>query len=918
VEAIDLEWTPLGRASAYRLTVTDSETGERLVRTDPLTAPRYALDAALAEGREIEAKLEFRPEDAGDDVWQMAGPAARIPVPDPRADIKILRWEGKSPVHRLVVADQTSARTVFDRAVIGTSYPYIPEPSEQGHDLVMRVHAWEDGEWDEGTRWRPLPLRILLSDRRDPPPPIAPETAPPFLLAFTIDTEGFLARQVDPNPETAVDELIFGDYDGLEHYGIGLHMDLLEHFGFRGTFFVDVLSQYQYGRDALQRTVDAIQERGHEVQLHVHDEHLRNADEASIRALAGDLANMDRDDFRRIFELGVQVFERLTGKPPIAYRAGGYRITDEHFPVLEEFGIRIDSSVQANFHARVADWMRTRTQPYWIEDLLELPPTWTLVRDDRSAPETRAFAPNRTAGDPVSRMPVTDVGVPRVATYVSHSCELMQVNRDVSEEAMAGYERSLRARVRPEVADRVMQEVRANARLVTGRLDEDLVYRVAGLLRRISDRDDARCVTLTELNEIAERFPRDRRQEPVDPVPVIDRPHGAATVTGTRVYSKELLEHLSSSSSVPALPAHFGDDAVSTLVNAEVSWEGKDVAVIGDDGSASGGWLERRAVRSSERFDEPAAQGAGPFDIVVWLSGFERCRPADLPARLDTAMAMLRGQGTLVVRVRTLGVVPEPERNGLPPLAELLFPAGAVHSDEITAWDATTFASWFASRGFRVAGQRRVSRSGMEQAALERFPDKLAAIPDEELRTAAVDFTLTREPAEGTEATTEGGDSPSASAGGEPARDPSELLERYDAVVAGDDLLRIAPATGAASPGVELEDVKVTSATPEQLANGTLEQASSDVIVCSGAFERIDPLQLQDACDALYEALRPGGQLLLSVGSNGPASAPAVVVGLLRSGFELLASDPSGGADEFRLLRPLELADIAAFSGRNR
>ena len=921
MEAINLEWTPLGGASAYRLTITDSSTGERLVRTDPLDAPRYALDPSLAEDREIEAKLEFRPDNGPADAWQEGGPSAHVPVLDPLSDATILRWRGVSPVHRLVVADQTAARTVLNRPVLGSTYPYVPSPAERGHDLVMRVHAWRDGDWDEGTAWRALPLRVLLGDRRDPPPPLGSDTDPAVLLAFTIDTEGFLARQRDPNPATAVDELIFGDYGNFEQYGIGLHMDLLEHFGFHGTFFVDVLSEYQYGREALHRTVDAIMSRGHEVQLHVHDEHLRNSDDPNVRAMAGDLSNMDSDAFRRIFELGVKTFERLTGNPPIAYRAGGYRITDEHFPVLEEFGIRVDSSVQAFFHARVSDWMRSRTQPYWIGELLEVPPTWTLVWDKRTAPETRAFAPNRTAGDPVSRMPASPTGVPRVAMYVSHSCELMRVNRDPTAEEVADYERILRARVRPEVADRVIQEVRANARLIDGTLDQELVFRVAGLLRRIADRDDARCVTLSELGEIAGRFPRERRLEPVDPVPVIDRPRGAAGVTGTRVYSRELLAHMSSSAGT--IPGQFGDDPAGALVNADVSWEGAEVAVLGDDLARLSGWLERRGVARMEGFEAPTPAASTGFDVVIWLSGFEQCPPGELPGRLEAAAAMIREGGALVMRVRTLGVAPTSGRNGEPPLAELLFPADAVGSAEVTAWDAATFSAWLTAQGFRIAGERRVPRNGLELNALDRFADKLGALAGEELRTGAVDYTLRQAKDEAGVTSQEGAadtDPAPADAQAAPADRNADLVERFDAVGPGDALLVVSSDNTVDAEQIEAKDATITTVSPEELGAGRLEEQSADMIVCSAALAKVELERLESACTALYRALRPGGELLLAVGPEdaGVASPTTVLVGLLRAGFEILVAESSRGGLDCRLVRPLELADLAAFAGVKR
>jgi SAM-dependent methyltransferase len=650
----------------------------------------------------------------------------------------------------------------------------------------------------------------------------------------------------------------------------------------------------------------------------VHDEHLRNSDDPKVRALAGDLATMDGDAFRRIFELAVESFGRLTGQPPLAYRAGGYRIADDHFPVLDEFGIRIDSSVQPFFHARVSDWMRTRTQPYWIDSLLEVPPTWTLVWDQRTAPETRAFAPNRTAGDPVSRMPASSAGVPRVAMYVSHSCELMRVDRNPTPEAVADYERRVRARVRPEVADRVVQEVQANPRLIDGILDEELVFRVAGLLRRIADRDDARCVTLSELGEIADRFPRDRRLEPVDPVPAIDRPGGAARVTGTRIYSRELLVHLSSAAD-GTIPARLGDDPVSALVNADVSWEGSEIAVLGDEPSGISGWLERRAVARVERFDEPSPAASAAFDVVVWPAGFEQCPPDALRGRLEAATAMMRPDGALVMRVGTLGVPPTSGRNGQPPLAELLFPADVVGSAPVTPWDAATFSAWLTAQGFQVATERRVRRNGIELAALERFADKLGALTGEELGTGAVDYTLRRavdEPKVTQEREADTDPTPAAAQAGPADRD-ADLLKRFDAVDPGNALLVVSSEGKLGADQIDAEDVTIATASPEDLGAGRLEEQSADVVVCS-ALARVELERLEPACAALYRALRPGGQLLLHIGQEGAglASPTTVLVGLLRAGLEVLVAESSRAGLDCRLLRPLELAEIAAFSGR--
>ena len=913
MKAINLEWTPVSDAAAYRLTFRESETGDLVTRSEPFSEPRYALDTSLVDGRAVYARLEVRRdgEDEDEDAWEDAGPTAPIPVPAPDADLTVLEWDGVSPVHRLVISDQTTGNKIVDESVLGTSYPYAPDPAVQGHDLVWRVRAWRDGDWDEGTEWQTLPLRVMMGERRDPPPPIAADPEAALLLAFSIDTEGFLARQKDPNPATTVDELIFGDFGENKGNGIGLHMDLLEHFGYRGSFFVDVLSAYQYGEDELKRTVEAIMERGHEVQLHVHDEHLRNSDDPAIRALAGDLMQKDHDEFRDILELGIEVFERLTGKQPIAYRAGGYRITDEHFPVLQELGIKIDTSMNAYLNSRVSEWMKTRTQPYWVGDVLELPPTWTLVRDDREAQETRAFAPNATAGDPVSSMPSSRTGIPRVATYVSHSSELMYSDRGLSGDALETWERNARDRLPEEVAEKAIQEVTANPRLVNGTVDQELLYRMAGLLRRIADRDDARCVTFAELSEVTDRFPHERRKEPVDPVPAIDRPHGAATVTGTRIYSDALLTQLAGSDQANRRGSQTDDDAVTLLANADTAWKGCQVALIGDQSAPVSEWLERREVARVEHFEEPDSKSSGGFDVVAWPSGFERCASGELGDRLDDVAAMLGEDGTLVLRLRTLGVGPRGDGNGGPPLSELVFPAAAQRSTEVTAWDAATFSGWLEARGFRVVAKRDVARTSGELKALDRFADKLAAIPEQDLQTAAVDLTLRRAPEPEAEPGAVGaeGDDTAESAG-------EDLLSRFAVVVAGDDVLEIKPSEDGATE-IPLDDVTVTTATPETLAEGSLEPDSCDVIICHETLEQIEPERLEDAGRALYRALRPGGQLLLGIAGDdrGIATDTTILVSLFRAGLEAVAAERSGDLQCFRLLRPLELPDIVQFSG---
>ena len=60
MKAINLEWTPVSDAAAYRLTFRESETGNLVTRSEPFSEPRYALDTSLVDGRAVYARLEVR------------------------------------------------------------------------------------------------------------------------------------------------------------------------------------------------------------------------------------------------------------------------------------------------------------------------------------------------------------------------------------------------------------------------------------------------------------------------------------------------------------------------------------------------------------------------------------------------------------------------------------------------------------------------------------------------------------------------------------------------------------------------------------------------------------------------------------------------------------------------------------------
>lgn len=582
--------------------------------------------------------------------------------------------------YQLMVYDRTVAETIVDETVHGTGSDVAIPRDRTNHDLVMRVRPLDSGRSGEWSEFRPLPLELVLGERRGSDPPLSPDDDPSLLLLFTIDTECSVLRQPNPDPDRVVDELIFGDFgNGGRPAGIGLHMDLLEHFGFRGCFFVDVLLEFEHGQEALERIIDAIAARGHEVELHVHPEHIQWSRDPRVaplaKELAGGVALHDPAAFRRLMECSVDLFERRVGRPPVAYRAGGYRIADIHFPVLEEFGIRIDSSVQPWFKSRVSDWMRARSQPFRVGGTLEAPPTYLILDEKAGAWETRGFAPNSYLGDPVLSLRSAPGAPPPVLTFLSHSFELLRRRESNDPEVVDAFAASLRASISADLAARYLAGMPRAVRSFGPDIDDRHIAAVTGLLRRVADRPDARCVTYAELAAVADRFWPAEAHPPTDLVPTIDRNRGETGVTGTRVYGPGLLAHLAAR-------------------GAEIPRPGQSRGEGGDGTPELG---IRRVRFRPLGVAPPARRGALPplAEVLFPVAAIEE----------------LAGQ---------LGTRPW---KGLP-------------------WDAATFKAWLCERGFEVVAERAIPRSAQELAALAPFAEKLAWLDPAELETEVLELEL--------------------------------------------------------------------------------------------------------------------------------------------------------------------------------
>jgi hypothetical protein len=343
----------------------------------------------------------------------------------------------------------------------------------------------------------------------------------------------------------AASPLLFGRFAG-EEVGIGLMMDLLDAHRFAGTFFVDVLAEYQFGEGVLQPVFDEILGRGHDVQLHLHPKpHLRFASDERLRQLSTTTTRDDPGAFRATMEVAIELFERRAGRPPVAYRAGAYRIFDSHFPVLHDLGIVIDSSVNPFKNCNVKPWMQARTQPFWIDGVLEVPVTWHLWHDAaRWRAQQLAPARSATVQRPVLAATVAPPnGPPTTICYIAHSYSFLGTERTLDEAVAAAWHEKWERLVGAREAATSNYNPGEPIVEIT-HVDHRRIETFTEVLDTLAVRDTVSGISLAELAQRGEEWRG--AAPPYDPLPGYDGRGRRVASTVTRSFSESYLELLES------------------------------------------------------------------------------------------------------------------------------------------------------------------------------------------------------------------------------------------------------------------------------------------------------------------------------------------------------------------------------------
>ncbi len=180
-------------------------------------------------------------------------------------------------------------------------------------------------------------------------------------ILITIDTEVGELGLSQPN---AFRTFVEGKVDGGE-YGYQKIIELLNVHKAKGEFFVDVYPVKQVGEKKLSTLCKNIVKAGHAVQLHTHPS---SAFDPKRRYLSEYAIETQRE----IIKTGLDSIQKWTGVPAIAHRAGGYGMNESAITVLQEAGVKYDSSYHyQNEHCTLP--LVHKNAPYKINEVWEIP-----------------------------------------------------------------------------------------------------------------------------------------------------------------------------------------------------------------------------------------------------------------------------------------------------------------------------------------------------------------------------------------------------------------------------------------------------------------------------------------------------------------------------------------------------------------
>ena len=147
---------------------------------------------------------------------------------------------------------------------------------------------------------------------------------------FTVDVEGHVGN--DP-----IRHLIYGEASNGKKYGMDMIMDLLDRNGGRGLFFVDIAAAWDYGEEGVNSVLRHIKDRGHDVGVHIHPDHMADKSRCFLHEYS-------YDEQYDIISKCTDFYEDVLKERPKAFRAGKYGANRDTLDIIAGLGYAADFS----------------------------------------------------------------------------------------------------------------------------------------------------------------------------------------------------------------------------------------------------------------------------------------------------------------------------------------------------------------------------------------------------------------------------------------------------------------------------------------------------------------------------------------------------------------------------------------------
>lgn len=142
-------------------------------------------------------------------------------------------------------------------------------------------------------------------------------------------------------------------------FGLPMILKMLSEHRLRGTFFVEPLFAYRFGREPLAEIVGLIKAAGQDVQLHLHTEWADEAKPAILDSATHKrqhLFQYSLEEQTKLIAKGKAMLESTGATDICAFRAGSYACNRATLQALHNNGIRFDSSCNPSRPWSAADF----------------------------------------------------------------------------------------------------------------------------------------------------------------------------------------------------------------------------------------------------------------------------------------------------------------------------------------------------------------------------------------------------------------------------------------------------------------------------------------------------------------------------------------------------------------------------------